>query len=202
MTASDDELRLETPDVDRLEQLTPLGDDPAEAPVGGIAGSLAEVIDADEADVLEQATPVSADEEYPTTAPERRRRVAQQGRYSVRARSGRAVAVPQLHFHAGGPRSARHVPAPAQRPQPRRRCPRDTVSVPAGGGEPRPAAGTGLQGLRPGGVGDPPSGRRPVMPIPPRAGRGIGHPDGRRGAAVLVVVTSRGGAGTAPVLRR
>ena len=65
MTASDDELRLETPDVDRLEQLTPLGDDPAEEPVGGIAGSLAEVIDADEADVLEQATPVPADEEYP-----------------------------------------------------------------------------------------------------------------------------------------
>ena len=31
-----------------------------------------------------------------------------------------------------------------------------------------------------------------MMPIPPRAGPGIGHPDGRRGAAVLVVATSRG----------
>jgi hypothetical protein len=62
MPASDGELGLETPEVDHLEQLTPLADELAEVP-GGSEG-----IDADEADVLEQAMPVPADEEYPNNA--------------------------------------------------------------------------------------------------------------------------------------
>jgi hypothetical protein len=66
MTANDDELGLETPDVDHLEQLTPLSDDIAGIPTGPEAGLLSEIVDADEADVLEQAIPVPADEEYPT----------------------------------------------------------------------------------------------------------------------------------------
>jgi len=62
MPAIDGELGLETPEVDHLEQLTPLTDELAEVP-GGIQG-----IGADEADVLEQAMPVPADEEYPNNA--------------------------------------------------------------------------------------------------------------------------------------
>ena len=62
MPAIDGELGLETPEVDHLEQLTPLTDELAEVP-GGIQG-----IGADEADVLEQAMPVPADEEYQNNA--------------------------------------------------------------------------------------------------------------------------------------
>jgi hypothetical protein len=66
MTANDDR-GLETPDADRLEQLLPVGsdqpDDQDDAATARVAGSVVD-IDADEADVLEQAIPVPAEEDY------------------------------------------------------------------------------------------------------------------------------------------
>ncbi len=67
MTASDDR-GLETPDADRLEQLLPVDGDQSDDQDGTdtarIAGSVVDNIDADEADVLEQAIPVPAEEDY------------------------------------------------------------------------------------------------------------------------------------------
>ena len=66
MTANDDR-GLETPDADRLEQQLLVGDQPDDQDDTGtarIAGSVVDNIDADEADVLEQAIPVPAEEEY------------------------------------------------------------------------------------------------------------------------------------------
>jgi len=65
MAASDDTLGLETPEADRVEQLSTVVDDPDESAVGGAV--LSEVIDADEADILEQAIEIPADEDYPAT---------------------------------------------------------------------------------------------------------------------------------------
>lgn len=67
MTTNDDR-GLETPDEDRLEQLLPVGsdqpDDHDEEGTARIGGSLVDNIEADEADVLEQAIPVPAEEDY------------------------------------------------------------------------------------------------------------------------------------------
>ena len=66
MTTNDDR-GLETPDEDRLEQLLAVGSDQPEDQDEGtarIAGSVVDNIDADEADVLEQAIPVPAEEDY------------------------------------------------------------------------------------------------------------------------------------------
>ena len=64
MAARDDELGLETPEVDRAEQLIPVLDDPGgSTAAGGVA--VIETLDADEADDLEQAIGVPDDEEYP-----------------------------------------------------------------------------------------------------------------------------------------
>ena len=65
MAANDDELGLETPEADRVEQLTPVADDLDESSVGGdvVPG---ELLDADEADVLEQTMTVPDDDEYST----------------------------------------------------------------------------------------------------------------------------------------
>ncbi len=67
MTANDDEIGLETPDVDRLEQAQALAEDPDERS-GETArpapGSVVGNIDADEADVLEQSIEVPADDDY------------------------------------------------------------------------------------------------------------------------------------------
>ncbi len=65
MTAHDDDLGLETPDVDRLEQAQPLADDPDEGSgTGPVPGSVVDNIDADEADVVEQSIAVPADDDY------------------------------------------------------------------------------------------------------------------------------------------
>ncbi len=70
MTANDDEIGLETPDVDRLEQLQPLVDDPDDLdrgsglPAGPPPGSMVGDRDADEADVVEQSIGVPADDDY------------------------------------------------------------------------------------------------------------------------------------------
>ena len=65
MTANDDR-GLETPDADRLEQLLPVDGDQSDDQDGTarVAGSVVDNIDADEADVLEQAIPVPAEEDY------------------------------------------------------------------------------------------------------------------------------------------
>ncbi len=67
MTANDDEIGLETPDADRLEQAQPLTDDQDDSSAesarptpGAVVGN----IDADEADVLEQSIDVPADDDY------------------------------------------------------------------------------------------------------------------------------------------
>jgi hypothetical protein len=64
MAASGDELGLETPAVDRVEQLIPVVDDPDDAMVGDDVS--VETLEANEADVLEQAIGVPDDEDYPT----------------------------------------------------------------------------------------------------------------------------------------
>jgi hypothetical protein len=67
MTTNDDR-GLETPDEDRLEQLLAVGsdqpDDQDDEGTARIAGSVVDNIDADEADVLEQAIAVPAEEDY------------------------------------------------------------------------------------------------------------------------------------------
>ena len=65
MAASDEDLDLETPQVDRVEQRTAVIDEPDEdAALGDVAVS--EVLEANEADVLEQAIAVPTDEDYPS----------------------------------------------------------------------------------------------------------------------------------------
>ena len=65
MTTPDEDRGLETPDLDRLEQLRPLDDDqPIDLPTVAVAGSVVDNIDADEADVLEQSIPVPVDDDY------------------------------------------------------------------------------------------------------------------------------------------
>ncbi len=67
MTANDDEIGLETPDVDRVEQEQPLaddGDEVAAAPARPAPGSVVGNIDADEADVIEQSIDVPSDDDY------------------------------------------------------------------------------------------------------------------------------------------
>jgi hypothetical protein len=67
MAASGEELGLETPEVDRVEQLTPAIDD-VDEPAPGVDVAISETLDADEADVLEQAIGVPDEEEYPSGA--------------------------------------------------------------------------------------------------------------------------------------
>ena len=68
MTAHDDEIGLETPDVDRLEQAQSLGDESVEEqvdePARPVPGSVVDNIDADEADVIEQSIGVPDDDDY------------------------------------------------------------------------------------------------------------------------------------------
>ena len=64
MAAGDDEFGLETPEADRAEQLTPVLDDPDGSTAGGDI-AVGDGLDADEADVLEQAIAVPGDEDYP-----------------------------------------------------------------------------------------------------------------------------------------
>jgi hypothetical protein len=70
MTANDDEIGLETPDVDRLEQAQPLaddgdgGDEVTGTPGRPVPGSVLDNIDADEADVIEQSIEVPSDDDY------------------------------------------------------------------------------------------------------------------------------------------
>jgi hypothetical protein len=64
MAVSDDDLGLETPEVDRAEQLIPVLDDPnGPAAEGNL--EVGDALEADEADVLEQAIAVPDDEDYP-----------------------------------------------------------------------------------------------------------------------------------------
>ena len=71
MTAND-EIGLETPDVDRLEQVQSLGldlgvdpeNEGAERPGRPEPGSVVGNIDADEADLIEQAIDVPVDDDY------------------------------------------------------------------------------------------------------------------------------------------
>jgi hypothetical protein len=65
MSANEQELGLETPIVDHLEQLTPFTDDGDDVPLETTV-VFAEIIEANEADVLEQAISVPTDEEYRT----------------------------------------------------------------------------------------------------------------------------------------
>ena len=63
MAAGNDEHGLETPLADLAEQLIPVDDDADPADDG--VGSLADLGDADEADMLEQSIAVPVDEDYP-----------------------------------------------------------------------------------------------------------------------------------------
>jgi hypothetical protein len=65
MNANEKEFGLETPIVDHLEQLTPFTDDGDDEPLETTV-MLAEISEADEADVLEQAISVPTDEDYRT----------------------------------------------------------------------------------------------------------------------------------------
>jgi len=67
MADIDEELGLETPEADRAEQVTSVISDPDESVMGGDL-AVGEVLDADEADVLEQAIAVPAEEDYPAGA--------------------------------------------------------------------------------------------------------------------------------------
>lgn len=55
----------EVPEADRLEQLTPVDEEPADPEAPATARTTTDEVEANEADVLEQMAVVSDDEDYP-----------------------------------------------------------------------------------------------------------------------------------------
>lgn len=61
---------IEVPEADRLEQLTPIEEEPVDPEATASEPTTTDDIEANEADVLEQRASVSEDEDYPHGAEE------------------------------------------------------------------------------------------------------------------------------------